>query len=274
MKTPLVLTAALVASLSLFSPSYAAEIDDETLTERIRDILKGDLSIIEEAIEIYVARKKAEALNERKIQGDPKQAALRLFPMAIQGAKNDLGIEPDENTLILVEFFDYRCPHCRSAVSKIKEFLRKDGNTQLALLEFPILGPESTTLAQISLAAWLQTARAIEAGTESSADYFGLHDALMDVSSETPPSEDRALELAAQFGFDPETLNKDRTGPEIEEIISQSYSIATEVGFNGTPAFLLYSLDGTQVEGFPGVSDPENLARAAENIRNLGKDDG
>ena len=237
---------------------------DAALAESIRRILTENYEIIDEAIDRYVERSQLKKAAQQRLDASRQKNATKHFATLLQGPRLDLVSEPNEDTLILVEFFDYRCPHCRAGVARVKEFLRRDGNTQFVLAELPVLQDISAELAQVSIAAWLQVVRSERDPALSSGDFFGFHEALLDPGSQELPDAPRALALATQFGFDLDTLEADRRGVEVETIITRNFNMAGEIGLNSTPGFLLFSADGMHIEGFPGAHEPEYFLYLAE----------
>ena len=61
-----------------------------------------------------------------------------------------------------VEFFDYNCPYCRASLPTVKAFLTAHKNdARVALIEFPIKGPQSTIASRAAIAARKQPGKYI-----------------------------------------------------------------------------------------------------------------
>lgn len=58
---------------------------------------------------------------------------------------------PDDATLRLAVFTDYRCPACRHAFPAMEEAVRRDGRVQVIYKNRPIFGPPSERAASIAL---------------------------------------------------------------------------------------------------------------------------
>nr|VFK48232.1 MAG: Thioredoxin [Candidatus Kentron sp. TC]VFK64328.1 MAG: Thioredoxin [Candidatus Kentron sp. TC] len=55
---------------------------------------------------------------------------------------------PDAKVTI-VEFVDYRCGYCKKAAAAIGKVMEKfEGKVQVVYMDFPILGPDSRTIAE------------------------------------------------------------------------------------------------------------------------------
>ena len=59
---------------------------------------------------------------------------------------------PDGN-VVLVEFFDYQCSHCKEMQPVIDKVLSGNKNVKIIYKEFPIFGAASNYAAQMALAA-------------------------------------------------------------------------------------------------------------------------
>jgi protein-disulfide isomerase len=53
--------------------------------------------------------------------------------------------------ITVVEFFYYRCPHCKAAFGTVKKLLQDDSNLRFVYKEFPVLGEESLLVGKAAL---------------------------------------------------------------------------------------------------------------------------
>ena len=88
------------------------------------------------------------------------EAARSQSRAAVQTRRRDLLEDPGSpvggnpaGDVTVVEFFDYRCPHCRRMAPVVKALLAEDPGIRLVYKELPILGEESTLAARAALAA-------------------------------------------------------------------------------------------------------------------------
>jgi protein-disulfide isomerase len=125
----------------------------------------------------------------------------------------------------VVEFFDYRCPHCKAVAATVKQLIQSDPQVRVVFKEFPILGEESTLAAKAALAAHVQ------------GKYAAFHSALMEARE--PLNQAVVLRIAADQGLDTEKMSADMQKPEIAAAIQQNRSLAQALGINGTPAFVV-----------------------------------
>jgi len=124
----------------------------------------------------------------------------------------------------LVEFFDYRCPHCRRMAPVVASLAADDTQLQVIYVEYPVLGPESVLAAQFALAAARQGA------------YGPFHRALMYTSVEWTPQALTAL--GESLGLDGAQLRQDAESAEISALLAAYKEIGNKAGIDGTPAYL------------------------------------
>jgi protein-disulfide isomerase len=139
----------------------------------------------------------------------------------------------------VIEFFDYRCPYCKSVANSFITLFEADGNVRFVLKEFPILGPESEFAAKAALAANKQ------------GKYRALHLALMDFKGKL--TDDDVRRLAAGVGLDVGRLEQDMQGADVADEISRNYGLSEAIGIKGTPAFII----GDQL--IPGAISAEEM---------------
>jgi protein-disulfide isomerase len=128
----------------------------------------------------------------------------------------------------LIEFFDYRCAHCRRMAPVVQDLLDGDPGVRLILVEFPVLGPESELAARFALAAARQDA------------YETYHRALM--FSTVAWTSDALTDLGVSLGLDGDKLRQDSSSAEISSLLAAYKSIGKAANVDGTPAFVAGSL--------------------------------
>lgn len=130
-----------------------------------------------------------------------------------------------DGDVVLVEFFDYRCPYCHKAASIVKQLVEADPNLKVVMKEFPILSPESMIAARAALAAMKQ------------GKYAAYHFALMDSASDL--SQDRLFALAEDLDLNLDQFKDDMKAEEVGQEILSTRALAQRIGANGTPAFIV-----------------------------------
>src|SRR5262249_43367735 len=143
----------------------------------------------------------------QKIVGDP-----RHFSVGSKSAK--IGV---------VEFFDYRCPHCKDALAWTMRKVRTRPDVRVTFVEFPILSRESLEASQAALAS-------IKQGR-----YLAFHQALMGSRGALESKEIDVL--AKRSGLDVARMRRDMHDPAIMKLLQDNSETAADAKIEGTPAF-------------------------------------
>lgn len=217
--------AVLVAALAITpglggSPAraQAPAVPREAIEQVIRDYLLSHPEVIVESL--------------RRAEQRQREAARAQSRAAVQAHRQELLQDPDSpvggnpaGDVTVVEFFDYRCPHCRRMVPVIKALLAADPGVRLVYKELPILGEESVLAARAALAA------------RGQGKYAEAHDRLM--AEAGPLTRAAVLATLAGIGLDGERLRADMDAPEIGTLIGRELALAQALGIDGTPALVV-----------------------------------
>ena len=213
---------------------------EDAIREIVRDYLLANPEVLVESLEVYQDRQR---IVEEQRQRE-RVVALRAQLADDPGAPV---IGNPEGDVSVIEFFDYRCPYCVRVAEDLREAVRRDGNIRLVMKEFPILGPESTTVARMALAA---------AGQDRYEDY---HFALMSVGGKV--TEDKAWKVAKKIDLDVDQMRADMESPEIDDMLQRNYELAQALEIRGTPSFVI----GDEV--VRGALDMSRMRRLVAGVR-------
>ena len=254
------LTAGLLFALSLALSAPAAAQEQSTPVPGAAQSLPGGFSPeqvegIERLIQQYlldnpeVLVESLTRFQQRQRIADQrrKQQAVGVHRKALLEDRDAPVLGNPKGDVAIVEFFDYRCPYCRKVAPTVKKVMEEDGNIRLVMKEFPILGPQSVQAARAALAAARQ------------GKYEEFHWALM-----TKPGDMSAphiRKIAREVGLDVKRLEDDMKSPDIERMIQINRQLATALGIQGTPAFVI----GNTV--VPGAVDLATLKRLVAEAR-------
>ncbi|MEO5972336.1 MAG: DsbA family protein [Sphingomicrobium sp.] len=157
----------------------------------------------------------ADALRDR--QYEPTLAANRAALETPFGSSWKGAAKPD---VVMVEFFDYACPYCRTSLPHIERLIEEDKGLRVVFRELPILGPDSVAAARVSLAA-------------SRAGRFNqFHDALFAAGRPGPETIGVAARAAAIAPTPP-------ADAAIEAELKRNFELASKLGATGTPLFIV-----------------------------------
>lgn len=184
--------------------------------------------------------------------------AVELFSEAYNAAPHDFDVSaqgvlgPADAPHTLVEFADFKCPHCRSAFGELVEFVKSRDDVKLAYFFFPLsgFGEESIQAARAAEAARLQ-------------GKFWEMATLLYQSSQTF-DEPTLLGFAQRLGLDLDRFQADLAGDAVASAVLADKNIGGEVGVMATPTIFL---DGRPL-GLPHSPDNLALRIAMEDDRN------
>ncbi len=183
-------------------------------------------------------------------QREKKRAAsgANTVRLQLESDPNAPNLGNPEGDVTVVEFFDYNCPYCRSAGETMQALLAADANVRVIYLEWPILGEDSVIAARAALAAREQ------------GKYEAFHWALM--NGEGRVTEAIIFKVARDLGMDVVKLEADMVSPAVEAHIALSNALAQQLGFTGTPAFIV----GDKTA--PGMLSFDEITRLVADARN------
>ncbi|PST21232.1 disulfide bond formation protein DsbA [Rhizobium sp. JAB6] len=248
LKSLLTVTAiALTASFATIQP--AAALDDQQKKEIgdfIRDYLVEHPEVLLDA-QAALEKKQDEARIAQSSQ------VITENKDAIFNSKDDVAIGNPKGDITVVEFFDYNCTYCRHALGDMDKLLQQDKNVRFVLKEFPILGQDSVAASRVSSAFRLLAPE----------KYAAFHHKLL--SSEGRASEDAAIDVATSLGVSEAAIRAEMAKAPNTATIKATYQLATDLGVNGTPA---YVIGNEMVSGAIGL---DAIKEKIANVRGCGK---
>jgi protein-disulfide isomerase len=154
-----------------------------------------------------------EAREAKKIVDANRTRIETPFGTAWTGAK--------DGDVTLVQFFDYNCGYCRTALSDIDRLLAEDKKLKIVYRELPILSQESDTAARAGLAV-----------AQAGGDYVNVHRALYGLGRASPAEINEVLGRA---GVRAGAVNMD----EIATEITANLDLQRQLRLTGTPSWVV-----------------------------------
>lgn len=191
---------------------------DEEFGDQVRAYLLDNPKVLREVIAKL-------SIVESREKEDQEQQALSMFETELENDGFSHVAGNPNGDVTIVEFFDYRCGYCKKSFPELLKAVETDGNVRLVLKEFPILGPDSVLASQAAIASQAQ------------GKYMPFHKALME--SRGSLTKTKIIELARATGIDVDRMLSDMSSEDISEKIARTYSLATQLKINGTPAFVI-----------------------------------
>jgi len=199
----------------------------------------------------------AEAINELQ----RRRTLARMLP-AIEMYRGYLEKDPGaavlgnpEGDVTVVEFFDYRCSFCRKHFSEIQRLVAQDGNIRWIPRHFPILDRDNET--PLSFIA----ARAGEAAHRQG-KFQEFHVAMMTRPGKL--TEEQLFSIAESVGLNVAKLKEDMKDRLIDKRIQNSLSVGTDIGFEGTPGYIIGDDVVLGASGFARLREAVDRARSAK----------
>ncbi|NNU15034.1 thioredoxin domain-containing protein [Parvularcula sp. ZS-1/3] len=249
----------LVAACGASAPTGAeaqspSGMSDEEFDRRLREALMRNPELIIEAIEAYRTQLEEQAATASK------ESVVELLPNLVSAQSGHaIGASEEDASIIIVEFFDYHCGFCRTAMADVLALVEADPSVRVVFQELPILRDESRDAAAASVAA----AKIDPDG------YRKMHSALFQSSGVL---DETAIERAAKrASLKPRALDKalEDHAEEIEATIDQSIDMARQIGIQGTPYFIVANPESGRFEILEGFRT-EQFEAMVESVRGQG----
>ena len=145
--------------------------------------------------------------------------------------------DPKGASHVVVEFFDFECPHCKIASHPARELTAKYGAVLYAKL-FPLtrIHKHAQTSALAALAAFRQ------------GKFWEAYQAIFDHQEElhvAPAESDIVRRIMVEVGLDMAQYDRDIVDPKLAARLARDVDEADQAQIDGTPTFFV---DGTMVE--------------------------
>lgn len=228
---------ALVASFA--APAAAQSFNAQEQAEIravVREYLINNPDVLKEALDALAERHDAERW--QRMKSDPR----------------DFSLGRADAPIVIVEYFDYRCPYCHAAMEWVSDLARTRRDVRIVLKEFPILSQESLEASRAAIASMPQ------------GRYWQFHQALMSFRGDLTSA--RIDALARQAGVDVARMRRAMNEQAITEIIQDNQAQVVDMDRNATPVFVI---NGEIVGGFNPPVLEEALRRATREARASGR---
>lgn len=231
----------LAVAVSIGAPGVSADELSEADVKRLAlEAILENPEIVMQAVEILQQR-------ENQAKAEAVSSVLTDQRGLLERDPNAPVIGNPDGDVTVVEFFDYNCPYCKRAAPVVKSVIGEDSQLRVVYREWPILGEGSVFAARAALAA------------RNQGKYEEFHWALMDLKGRA--NEASVMKAARDIGLDEDRLRADMNAPEIDAHIQVSMNLASQLGFSGTPSFVI----GDALA--PGLIPEDEMKRLIKNAR-------
>jgi protein-disulfide isomerase len=232
-----ILTGSLLAAPTASAASFTAEQRAE-IVAILREALRSDPSILRDAVQALQA-------DEGARRDEATRAVIAKNRDALLADPTDPVAGNPAGNVTVVEFYDTRCPYCRSMLPIMAALLKAEPEVRLVYKDLPVLGPASQLAARALLAAQRQ------------GGYLRLQEALMQAAAPLTPEGIRAE--AKRQGLDGDRLLHDMDDAATSARLEANAKLARDLNVEGTPAIIV---GGKLVPGAMGL--PALRAAVAE----------
>ncbi len=208
---------------------------EEDIRALVYDYLMSNPEVIIEAVNEYSRQQQANAEIRARETAKQELAALIDPTNGYVAGKN-----PDAAKIAVIELFDYHCGYCKRAAPLVKDLIEKEKDIKVVFREFPILREESDYAAEVALAAREQ------------GKFLDMHFAMMKAPGVL--SKDRIADIAKKQGVNLKKLETARQTPAVSDAIEETTALARAMGVDGTPTFIVASVDGDYVNVVQGFN--------------------
>ncbi len=147
-----------------------------------------------------------------------------------------------EGEIVVYEFMDFYCGHCRNVSKVVAEALKNRNDVKLVLKPLTFMHPLSKLTASAVVAAQMQGN-----GKGEALYYVMMNDKIQDVDLSKVKSikdaEDlvkaKLFEMAAKAKLDVEKFKKDLESKEVEDELKRTADLAQSLQINSTPNFII-----------------------------------
>ena len=208
------------SALAVVSTVGAQEqkLSQEEIERIVRDYLLREPEVLAEAFKRLQQRQSASAaMRSKQAIHDHRQALFGDQASPVEGNT--------QAKVTIVEFFDYRCVHCRSVASTIDHIVSSNASVRVVYKNFPVLGEPSVLAARAAVAAQQQ------------GGWPKLHRAMLAFSGDF--TLDSLLTLGSSVGLDSAKLKTDMMSPETDRALQANLTLAAALGLDATPSFVI-----------------------------------
>lgn len=234
--------------------SFAVFADDSftpAQTKAIEDIVKNYLLNNPEVIAASLNNLQQKKLAEMEKEWD---TLSNKYAKEIFTPGNNPVLGNPKGNIVMAEFFDYQCPHCKLMGNDIAGLIKANPDLKVILVELPIYGEDSIFASKASLAS----------GAQGKLDAFHL--ALLNNKGNTLPKND-VLSIAKSVGIDVDKLQKDMQNSAFDKQLNKNQDLAGKLKLIGTPSFVVGTTSGKNISFLAGQVEKSVVQKAIDDAK-------
>lgn len=238
--TPKTTNNATQPSSKVFTPEQNSAID-----EQVQNYLSNNPKAVVDALVNYREQ-------EVKRMESNTQSAVTKNAKEILWNTNAPTLGNPSGNVVLVEFLDYQCGHCKKMTTTVKGLIEKNKNLKVLVKELPILGESSTYAAKVALAANQQ------------GKFAEVHNALLNTNDRL--TNESVEKISKEQGVDWSLIQVAIQSATIDSELDKVFNIAQQLNIMGTPAFIISDLSGKNNRYFGGAASQEAMQQTINTI--------
>ncbi|MDP1913795.1 thioredoxin domain-containing protein [Brevundimonas sp.] len=219
---------ALVVSIMALVLAVAPYATGRDFDGRVRSYLLENPEILQEVSLKLEQKVQQGQVVQARVHAQEMTARIVANPSLLRIDARDPSFGPVDARVTVVEFFDFRCPGCKSTAPEVLRLMQVHPDVRFVFKDWPILdrGTDDTShyAARAAQAAHLQ------------GKYLPVFRALMAEPALTKAAVDRIL---AANGVALPTARTAMAGPEIARHLADIQMSAANLGLQGTPTFFI-----------------------------------
>ncbi len=175
--------------------------------------------------------------------------AFGVQPSMIKGASDD------NAKMVVTEFADFRCSHCRHAAPTVKAFIKSHPDVQFRFYNFPLDGTcnkvmQSGDGVSCFLAKAVTCAEKLgQQGWELSDSLFNSQDEI--IRMDAAAVREKVAAMAGTAGLEKDGFLACVDGPEVSALVAKQADLGDEVGVKGTPTFFVNGRKLNRAQSLP-----------------------
>jgi protein-disulfide isomerase len=201
-----------------------AGMDTESVKKIVREVIADEPKLIMESVQKFqMEEQKKQSAGASEMLKD-KSVRDQLFNNSSHAA-----VGPKDSKRVVVEFFDYNCPVCKTQFKTIDAARKKDPTIRAIFIEYPIFGPVSDTNSKLGLAvARLYPEK-----------YYDFHDKMMGTAGHGPGNNDMTFKFIKELGMDVDKVKAESEKKETTDILEKNHALGNTLNVRGTPLLII-----------------------------------
>jgi len=197
-------------------------------------------------------------IEEQKAQLIKTKADLPKYKNQLFDTKapNRVILGNPQGTVLLAEFTQHQCHHCKEATVVVNKLLKNHPEIQLTVIYWPFFGEDAAYTAKAVMAAQKQNK-----AEELNQAFFANKDSVTKEKADTI--------IKSIKGLDSKKLYADMATKEFDAGLRENFKLAKDVGIVGTPALVFANKELTKFSLVPGQtpSFTEDLVKALNEVK-------